>query len=231
MKINKIINIIERYNTLINKLEPNITLENIPVNLLVKAKAQNDILNKMFEEFNVDTNSFIYKFSNTDDQRVKNIIFEKPIYIKEALMNIKDFIYDKLVTFKMTFYTIDNASISYYMLPYEFRAEYIEEIKFSLGQNKSNFKTINNEKLIFYDVVKNSNEDIKLNKLSTNYCDKIDEEGYIIFNTTHKKDKLAVKYTPISSEFKRAINNKITSVTLEIDNNISNEIILSVVNR
>ena len=231
MKINKVINTIEKYNKIVNSLEPNIELKEIPVNLIVKAKAQNDILNNMYDEFNIDTNSYIYKFSATDNPRVRNITFEKPLYIKEALMTVDDFIYDKLVKFKMTFYTIDNASITCYMLPYEFRGNYIEEIKFSFGQDKSNFKTINNDKLIFYDILKSSNGDIKLNKTNIDYHERIDEEGYIIFNTTHKKDKLAIKYTPISSEFIKNINDKITSVTLELDNDIPNEIILTVKNK
>ena len=231
MKINKVINTIEKYNKIVNELEPNIELKEIPVNLLVKAKAQNDILNNMYNEFNIDTNSYIYKFSNTDNPRVKNINFEKPLFIKEALITVNNFIYDKLVKFKMTFYTIDNSSVTYYMLPYEFRGDYIEEIKFSFGQDRSNFKTINNNKFLFYDIIKNSEGDISLQKTNIDYHETIDEEGYIIFNTTHKKDKLVIKYTPISSEFKKIINDKITSVTLELDNDISNEIILNVKNK
>lgn len=231
MKINKIINTIEKYNKIVNDLEPNIELKEIPVNLLVKAKAQNDILNNMYNEFNIDSNSYIYKFSNTDNPRVRKIVFEKPLYIKNSLITIDNFVYNKLVKFKVTFYTIDNSSITYYMLPYEFRGDYIEEIKFSFGQDRSNFKTINNDKLIFYDILKSSNGDIKLNKTNIDYHERIDEEGYIIFNTTHKKDKLAIKYTPISSEFIKNINDKITSVTLELDNYISNEIILTVKNK
>jgi hypothetical protein len=231
MKINKVINTIEKYNKIVNELEPNIELKEIPVNLLVKAKAQNDILNNMYNEFNIDTNSYIYKFSNTDNPRVKNINFEKPLFIKEALITVNNFIYDKLVKFKITFYTIDNSSVTYYMLPYEFRGDYIEEIKFSFGQDRSNFKTINNDKFLFYDIIKNSEGDISLQKTNIDYHETIDEEGYIIFNTTHKKDKLVIKYTPISSEFKKIINDKITSVTLELDNDISNEIILSVKNK
>lgn len=231
MKINKIINTIEKYNKIVNDLEPNIELKEIPVNLLVKAKAQNDILNNMYDEFNIDTNSYIYKFSATDNPRVRNITFEKPLYIKEALMTVDDFIYDKLVKFKMTFYTIDNASITCYMLPYEFRGNYIEEIKFSFGQDKSNFKTINNDKFIFYDITKNSEGNVSLQKTNIDYHKIIDEEGYVIFNTTHKKDKIAIKYTPISSEFKKTINDKITSITLELDNDISNEVILTIKNK
>lgn len=231
MKINKVIATIERYNELINSLKPNIILKDIPVNLLVKAKAQNDILDNMYNEFNIDSNSYIYKFSTTDNPRVRNITFEKPIYMKEILMTVKDFIYDKLVKFKITFYTIDNASITCYMLPYEFRGDYIEEIKFSFGQSKSNFKTINNDKFLFYDIMKNANNEVYLQRTEIDYHERIDEEGYIIFNTTHKKDKLAIKYTPISSEFRKTINDKITSATLELDNDISNEIILTVVNK
>lgn len=231
MKINKIINTIENYNKIINKLEPNFILKDIPVNLIVKAKAQNDILNSMYEEFNIDTNSYIYKFSTADNPRVRNITFEKPIYIKEALITVSEFIYNKLVKFKMTFYTIDNASITCYMLPYEFRGNYIEEIKFSFGQDKSNFKTINNDKFLFYDIIKNANGEVSLQRIETDYHERIDEEGYIIFNTAHKKDKLAIKYTPISSEFIKIINDKITSVTLELDNDISNEVILTVKNK
>lgn len=231
MKINKIINTIEKYNKIVNYLEPNIELKEIPVNLIVKAKAQYDILENMYNEFNIDSNSYIYKFSNTDNPRVRKIVFEKPLYIKNSLITIDNFVYNKLVKFKVTFYTIDNSSITYYMLPYEFRGDYIEEIKFSFGQDRSNFKTINNDKLIFYDILKSSNGDIKLNKTNIDYHERIDEEGYIIFNTTHKKDKLAIKYTPISSEFIKNINDKITSVTLELDNDISNEIILTVKNK
>lgn len=231
MKINKIINTIEKYNKIVNSLEHNIELKEIPVNLIVKAKAQYDILENMYNEFNIDSNSYIYKFSNTDNPRVRKIVFEKPLYIKNSLITIDNFVYNKLVKFKVTFYTIDNSSITYYMLPYEFRGDYIEEIKFSFGQDRSNFKTINNDKLIFYDILKSSNGDIKLNKTNIDYHERIDEEGYIIFNTTHKKDKLAIKYTPISSEFIKNINDKITSVTLELDNDISNEIILTVKNK
>lgn len=231
MKINKVINTIEKYNKIANSLEPNIELKEIPVNLIVKAKAQYDILENMYNEFNIDSNSYIYKFSNTDNPRVRKIVFEKPLYIKNSLITIDNFVYNKLVKFKVTFYTIDNSSITYYMLPYEFRGDYIEEIKFSFGQDRSNFKTINNDKLIFYDILKSSNGDIKLNKTNIDYHERIDEEGYIIFNTTHKKDKLAIKYTPISSEFIKNINDKITSVTLELDNDISNEIILTVKNK
>lgn len=231
MKINKVINTIEKYNKIVNSLEPNIELKEIPVNLIVKAKAQYDILENMYNEFNIDSNSYIYKFSNTDNPRVRKIVFEKPLYIKNSLITIDNFVYNKLVKFKVTFYTIDNSSITYYMLPYEFRGDYIEEIKFSFGQDRSNFKTINNDKLIFYDILKSSNGDIKLNKTNIDYHERIDEEGYIIFNTTHKKDKLAIKYTPISSEFIKNINDKITSVTLELDNDISNEIILTVKNK
>ena len=231
MKINKVINTIEKYNKIVNSLEPNIELKEIPVNLIVKAKAQYDILENMYNEFNIDSNSYIYKFSNTDNPRVRKIVFEKPLYIKNSLITIDNFVYNKLVKFKVTFYTIDNSSITYYMLPYEFRGDYIEEIKFSFGQDRSNFKTINNDKLIFYDILKSSNGDIKLNKTNIDYHERIDEEGYIIFNTTHKKDKLAIKYTPISSEFIKNINDKITSVTLEFDDDISNEIILTVKNK
>lgn len=231
MKMNKVINTIEKYNKIVNSLEPNIELKEIPVNLIVKAKAQYDILENMYNEFNIDSNSYIYKFSNTDNPRVRKIVFEKPLYIKDSLITIDNFVYNKLVKFKVTFYTIDNSSITYYMLPYEFRGDYIEEIKFSFGQDRSNFKTINNDKLIFYDILKSSNGDIKLNKTNIDYHERIDEEGYIIFNTTHKKDKLAIKYTPISSEFIKNINDKITSVTLELDNDISNEIILTVKNK
>lgn len=231
MKINKVINTIEKYNKIVNSLEPNIELKEIPVNLIVKAKAQYDILENMYNEFNIDSNSYIYIFSNTDNPRVRKIVFEKPLYIKNSLITIDNFVYNKLVKFKVTFYTIDNSSITYYMLPYEFRGDYIEEIKFSFGQDRSNFKTINNDKLIFYDILKSSNGDIKLNKTNIDYHERIDEEGYIIFNTTHKKDKLAIKYTPISSEFIKNINDKITSVTLELDNDIPNEIILTVKNK
>ena len=167
MKINKVINTIEKYNKIVNSLEPNIELKEIPVNLIVKAKAQYDILENMYNEFNIDSNSYIYKFSNTDNPRVRKIIFEKPLYIKNSLITIDNFVYNKLVKFKVTFYTIDNSSITYYMLPYEFRGDYIEEIKFSFGQDRSNFKTINNDKLIFYDILKSSNGDIKLNKTNT----------------------------------------------------------------
>ena len=230
MKLNKIIKTIEKYNDISNSLIKKIDIKDIPVDLIEKTKSQNIILNNMYDEFNMDSNSFIYKFSNTNDPRVKTIIFNKPIYIKDTSLKVENFIYSKLVKFKITFYTIDNSSITMYMLPYEFRGEYIEEIKLSNGQTKSNFKTINNDKLIFYDIIKNSLGHIDLQKLETNYSEYIDEEGYIIFNTQHKKDKLGVKYTPISSEFIKPINDKITSVTLEVDNDIPNNIELNIIN-
>lgn len=230
MKINKIIKTIERYNTLSNNLIKPIDIKDIPMDLVEKTKSQNVMLEEMFNEFNMDKNSFIYKFTNTQDTKVKTITFETPLYIKEAALKIDNFIYDNLIKFKVTFFTLDNTSITHYMLPYEFRGDYIEEIKFMYGQTKSNFKTVNNDKLIFYDIVKNSLGEIDLQKLSTNYSEYIDEDGYIVFNTTHKKDKLGVKYTPISSEFIKPVLDKITSVTLEIDRELSNNIELEVIN-
>ena len=234
MKINKIIKTVERYNDLSNKsmyFNKEISLRDIPIDLLEKVKSQNKLLEDMYNEFNMDSNSFVYKFSNTDDPKVKTIIFNKPIYIKDTSLKVENFIYSKLNKFKVTFYTIDNSSITLYMIPYEFRGEYIEEIKFSNGQTKSNFKTINNNKLYFYDIIKESSGDIRLQKLETDYSEYIDEEGYIVFNTQHKKDKLGVKYTPISSEFIKTINDKITSVTLELDSDISNKIELNIINQ
>lgn len=234
MKINKIIKSIEKYNETTNKsidFNNEIILRDIPVDLLEKVKSQNKLLDSMYDEFNMDSNSYIYKFSNTNDPKVKTVIFDRPIYIKDVTLKVDNFIYSKLNKFKVTFYTIDNSSVTMYMLPYEFRGEYIEEIKFSNGQTKSNFKTINNNKLYFYDIIKGSSGDIRLQKLETDYSEYIDEEGFIIFNTQHKKDKLGVKYTPISSEFIKTINDKITSVTLELDNDISNKIELNIINQ
>lgn len=231
MKIKSIINALERYNTLSNESIKLVELQEVPADLIAKTQAQNEILENMFNEFNMDNNSFVYKFTNTTDTKVKTITFESPVYIGKAAMKIDDFIYSNLVRFKMTFYTIDNASITYFMLPYEYRGEYIEEIKFNAGQTRSNFKTINNNKLVFYDIVKNSLGEIDLQKLSVDYHDSINDEGYILFNTQHKKDKLAIKYTPISSEFIREVNDRITSVTLEVDNDIPNEIVLNVINQ
>ena len=230
MKISKIIKTVERYNSISNNLIKPIEIKDIPIDLVEKTKSQNTMLENLFNEFNMDKNSFVYKFTNTQDNRVKTIVFENPLYIKNASLKIDDFIFNKLIRFKVTFFTIDNASITHYMLPYEFRGDYIEEIKFMFNQKKSNFKTVNNDKLVFYDIVKNSLGQIDLQKLKTDYSEYIDEEGYIIFNTQHKKDKLGVKYTPISSEFIKEINDKITSVTLEIDNEISNNIELEVIN-
>lgn len=230
MKINKIVKTIERYNSISNNLINKIELKDIPVDLVEKTKSQNTMLENMYNEFNMNSNSFIYKFTNTNDTKVKTITFQNPLYIKEAALKIDNFIYNNLVRFKVTFYTIDNASITHYMLPYEFRGDYIEEIKFSSGQKKSNFKTINNDKLIFYDIVKNSLGQTDLQKLNTDYHEYIDEEGYIIFNTQHKKDKLGIKYTPISSEFIKTVNDKITSVTLEIDTDINYDIELNIIN-
>ena len=230
MKISKIIKTVERYNSISNNLIKPIEIKDIPIDLVEKTKSQNTMLENLFNEFNMDKNSFVYKFTNTQDNRVKTIVFENPLYIKNTSLKIDDFIFNKLIRFKVTFFTIDNASITHYMLPYEFRGDYIEEIKFMFNQKKSNFKTVNNDKLVFYDIVKNSLGQIDLQKLKTDYSEYIDEEGYIIFNTQHKKDKLGVKYTPISSEFIKEINDKITSVTLEIDNEISNNIELEVIN-
>ena len=230
MKISKIIKTVERYNYISNNLIKPIEIKDIPIDLVEKTKSQNTMLENLFNEFNMDKNSFVYKFTNTQDNRVKTIVFENPLYIKNTSLKIDDFIFNKLIRFKVTFFTIDNASITHYMLPYEFRGDYIEEIKFMFNQKKSNFKTVNNDKLVFYDIVKNSLGQIDLQKLKTDYSEYIDEEGYIIFNTQHKKDKLGVKYTPISSEFIKEINDKITSVTLEIDNEISNNIELEVIN-
>ena len=230
MKISKVIKTIERYNTISNGLIKPIELKDIPLDLVEKTKSQNIMLNEMFYEFNMDKNSFVYKFSNTQDTKVKTITFENPLYISEACLKIDNFIYDKLIKFKVTFYTIDNSSISFYMLPYEFRGEYIEEIKFMYGQTQSHFKTINNDKFIYYDIIKNSLGGVDLQKLQTDYTEYIDDDGYIVFNTTHKKDKLAIKYTPISSEFIKSVKDKITSVTLEIDNDISNNIELEIIN-
>lgn len=230
MKISKMIKTVERYNAISNSLIKPITVKDIPIDLMEKTKSQNEILEKMFNEFNMDKNSFIYKFINTQDTRIKTINFEKPFYIKEAALKISDFIYDKPISFKVTFFTIDNASVTHYMLPYDFRGEYIEETKFLYGQKKSNFKTINNDKFVFYDIGKKVTGEIELTKLKTNFSEYIDEEGYIVFNTRHKKDKLGIKYTPISSEFIKEIKDKITSITLEVDSEVTNGIELEIIN-
>ncbi|MGL4865001.1 MAG: hypothetical protein ACRC4T_18060 [Cetobacterium sp.] len=191
-------------------------------------EAQNKAIEKMFNEFNMDVNSNSYIFKNSDnDPKVKTLEFLSPIQIKNAILFVKDFIFNSPVRFKTIFHTIDNSFIELHMLPYDFRADYIEEIKFMNYQDKSLFKAMNNEKFEYYDIV-NGDVGILYKKVDTDYTDFVDQEGYINFKTNHRKDKVLCRYTPISNEFIKTIDNKITSVTLILDKQIDNEIVLSI---
>lgn len=229
MKIREAINILEKYNDIINN-ELNKSDETpIPrYESINQLEHQNELINNLVNEFNLGTNSLVYKFKNTDDSKVKNITFSSPMFLEDVYLFINNFIYTDLVKFKVTFYTIDNMAITKYMLPYDFRGEYIERIKFYTGQTKSDFKTINSDRVYYYDIVKNSDNNEILKKLDFDYTEEIDDEGYIIFKKDHKKDILAVKYTPISSSFTTEINDRITSITLELDKDINYEIELRI---
>ena len=225
MKINEIINKLETLNDEINN-EVNYKKELPVVNyeVLKQLENQNSLINNLVDEFNLGTNSLIYKFKNTDDSKVKMISFASPVYFNEVYLVVNNFIYTELVKFKVTFHTIDNLALSFNMLPYDFRGEYYERIKFYSGQKKSDFKTINSDKVYYYDIVKTDGNNEVLKKVEFDYTDYIDDEGYIVFKQGHKKDVVAIKYTPISSSFKTLINDRITSITLELDKDINNEI-------
>lgn len=229
MKIKEAINNLEEYNNIINEEINNIYEIAIPkYEKINQLEHQNELINNLINEFNLGTNSLIYKFKNTDDSKVKNITFSSPVFLENVYLIINNFIYTDLVKFKVTFYTIDNMAITKYMLPYDFRGEYIERIKFYSGQLKSDFKTINSDRVYYYDIVKNNDNNEILKKLEFDYTEEIDDEGYIIFKQDHKKDILAVKYTPISSSFTVEINDRITSITLELDKDINYEIELRI---
>lgn len=228
MKINKIISNIEKYNKFINNCNTNNDIEDIPIEYITKAKCQNDLLNNLYDEFTLKDNTNSYTFINTNDPNVKVINFNNPIMIKEASLIIDNFVFEKLNSFKVVFYTIDNTAITLNMLPFDFRGDYIEEVKFNLGQNKSLFKTVNSDQIIVFDILKSANDEVQLQKIEDIYIDKIDEEGFIVFNTDHRKDKIAIKYTPIASEFTRNINDKITSVSLKTSCSINNKITLNI---
>lgn len=228
MKIKEIINNLEDFNNIINEeLNQKYEIDIPRYDNIDRLEHQNELINNLVNEFNLGTNSQIYKFKNTDDNKIKNIIFSSPMFLEKIYLYIDNFIYTNLVKFKVTFYTIDNMAITRYMLPYDFRGEYIERIKFYTGQVKSDFKTINSDKVFYYDIIKNSDNEI-LKKLEFDYTEEIDDEGYIIFKKDHKKDILAVKYTPISSSFTTEINDRITSITLELDKDINYEIELRI---
>ena len=208
-------------NNEVNKKEE---LPVISYEILQQLENQNLLINNLIDEFNLGTNSLVYKFKNTEDSKVKIISFASPVYFDEVYLVVNNFIYTELVKFKITFHTIDNIALSFYMLPYDFRGEYYERVKFYSGQKKSDFKTINSDKVYYYDVVKTDGNNEVLKKVEFDYTDYIDDEGYIVFKQGHKKDVVAIKYTPISSSFKTYINDRISSVTLELDKEINNEI-------
>lgn len=225
MKLNNVINKIENLNNEVNKLDCVLSLEDIPEENITKAQSQYDMLEDMFKDFNTKDNSFIFRFKTTNNPNIRTIEFDKPKYINQVTLDVDNFVYDKLVDFKLIFYTLDNSAITYYMLPYNFRGEYLEEIKFFAGQKKSRFKTVNNYKILYYDIVKQPDDSFILSPTKIEYHTEINEYGYIIFNDKTRKDKICCRYSPISSEFKKNINDKITSVVLEttmpIVNNIS----------
>ena len=196
---------------------------------LIQLKAQNELLGNMFKEFNMNENSYVYEFKNTTNTNVKTIDFVEPIQINKVSLNVFDFIYTSPIRLKVTFNTIDMKAITVEMLPFDFRGEYIEEIKFYKEQKKSLFKCLSSEKLEYFDIIKIDDETNRYVKLETDYTEKIDEEGYIEFNTNHKKDRVLCKYTPIKDEFIKSINSKITSISLEIDKKMNKKINLNII--
>lgn len=214
------------YNYKTQKYEQSLkAIPEIPDIVLTELKAQNELLDNLFCEFNIEKNSFVYYFRDSNsNENVKVIDFVDPIHITEATLFVENFIYSKPVRFKVTFHYIDNTSQTVEMLPHDFRGDYIEEIKFNKKQKESLFRCLNSEKLTFFEVISDGNGEERYKKINKNYGRNINEEGFIEFDTNHKLDRLICKYTPISSEFKRNIDNKVTSIVIELDKNISNEI-------
>ena len=143
------------YNSEIKKIDKvKNQIVNVSVFRFSELEAQNKAIEKMFNEFNMDVNSNSYIFKNADnDPKIKTLEFLSPIQIKNAILFVDDFIFNSPIRFKSVFQTIDNSYIEVHMLPYDFRADYIEEIKFMNYQDKSLFRAMNNEKFEYYDIV------------------------------------------------------------------------------
>lgn len=230
ISLKKTIDEIENQNTSlkkeVNKIYKDYSkLESILPFKFAELEAQNKVIDKMFYEFNIGKNSNSYEFKNTDDELVKIINFNVPLLVNECVLFVEDMVYNNPVRFKMAFHTIDNKVIEVEMIPYEFRGEYIEEVKFMNGQKLSLFRSVNNEKQEYYDIT-TSNVGSQYKKSDIDYTEIIREDGYIEFKTNHRKDKVLCKYTPISSEFIKSIGERITSVNLIMDKRLDRRIAL-----
>lgn len=231
--LKSIIDTIESENEVFNKemkklVENNSKIKSIPRFRFSELEAQNQTIEKMFQEFNIGVNNNSYIFKNSDDPVVKTLEFTTPIFIKEAVLFVNGLVYENPIRFKVVLHTIDNEIIETHMMPYEFRGDYIEEIKFMANQKKSLFKAMNNEEFEYYDIVNNSGVGYLYKKTDFNYTDFVDQDGYINFKTEHRKDKVLCKYTPISSEFVKTINERITSISLVLDKEYNEEIKLNI---
>lgn len=221
--IRKIINNLEKENTDFNssfdKFKKTKKIPPIPNNKLLEVKSQKKLIEELYSKFNMKNNTFTYKFiDDMQNEKLKTINFDRPVFINELSLHIEDFVYSTPMRLKVIFNTIDKEVIILHMIPFDFRGEYIEEVKFFQGQKLSLHKTSSSEKQNYYSVAGNfDNEDFTYSKDEKDYTMGITDEGYIEFDDNHRKDRVVCKYTPSSNEFIKVLNKYITSITLETD--------------
>lgn len=227
--IRKIIDNLEKENTSFNSsfenFQKNKKIAPIPTNKLLEVKSQKKLIEELYSKFNMKNNVFSYKFvDDMQNEKLKTINFERPVFINEVSLHIEDFIYSKPMRLKAIFNTIDKEVIILHMIPFDFRGEYIEEVKFFQGQKLSLHKTSSSEKQYYYSVGGGfDSKDFTYSKDEKDYTLGVTDEGYIEFDNNHRKDRTVCRYTPSSSEFIKILKKYITSVTLETDYPLKNK--------